>query len=73
MPTDREEAGKMEEWREQARKELDDWYRHRDEQFQKAKALNRYLLDLVTSFLAPFQVCSDIDRLYRTMTLMRDF
>jgi hypothetical protein len=39
--TDKEEAVKMEEWREQARKELDDWYRHRDEQFQKAKSLNR--------------------------------
>lgn len=38
---DQDETVKMEEWREQARKELDDWYRHRDEQFQKAKALNR--------------------------------
>ena len=43
--SDEEEQVAMEEWRAQARKELDDWYRHRDEQFQKAKALNRYNLN----------------------------
>lgn len=40
---DAEEAGAIEELREKAKKELADWYKHNDEQFQATKATNRYL------------------------------
>ncbi|XP_062607600.1 clathrin light chain A-like [Saccostrea cucullata] len=38
---DAEEAQKKEEWRESAKKELDDWYKHHNEQIQKTKETNR--------------------------------
>lgn len=38
---DADEAEKMDEWREIAKKELDDWYRHREEQLEKTKKNNR--------------------------------
>lgn len=38
---DREEERKREELREQARKELEDWYKHHDEAISKTKAANR--------------------------------
>ncbi|XP_055588900.1 clathrin light chain isoform X2 [Uranotaenia lowii] len=38
---DREEELKKEELREQARKELEDWYKHHDEAISKTKAANR--------------------------------
>ncbi|XP_055619580.1 clathrin light chain isoform X4 [Toxorhynchites rutilus septentrionalis] len=38
---DREEERKKEELREQARKELEDWYKHHDETISKTKAANR--------------------------------
>ena len=39
---DKEEREAIEEWREQAKKELHDWYERRDEQLGKTKASNRY-------------------------------
>ncbi|XP_049546216.1 clathrin light chain isoform X3 [Anopheles darlingi] len=38
---DREEERKKDELREQARKELEDWYKHHDEAISKTKAANR--------------------------------
>jgi len=38
---DADEEKKKAEWRETARRELEDWYRHRDEQVEKARKLNR--------------------------------
>jgi len=38
---DADEEKKKAEWREAARRELEDWYRHRDEQVEKARKLNR--------------------------------
>ncbi|XP_067938134.1 clathrin light chain A-like [Watersipora subatra] len=38
---DSAEAEQIEEMRRAARKELDDWYRHKDEQLEKTKATNR--------------------------------
>jgi clathrin light chain A len=38
---DAESEKKKAEWREAARQELEDWYRHRDEQVDKSKKLNR--------------------------------
>uniref|UniRef100_A0A1Q3FFL4 Clathrin light chain n=1 Tax=Culex tarsalis TaxID=7177 RepID=A0A1Q3FFL4_CULTA len=38
---DREEERKREELREQARKELEDWYKHHEEAISKTKAANR--------------------------------
>jgi clathrin light chain A len=38
---DAESEKKKAEWREIARHELEDWYRHRDEQVDKSKKLNR--------------------------------
>lgn len=38
---DAEEAQKKEEWRESAKKELDDWYKHHNEQVHKTKETNR--------------------------------
>ncbi|EAT47992.1 AAEL000934-PC, partial [Aedes aegypti] len=38
---DREEERKKEELREQARKELEDWYKHHEEAISKTKAANR--------------------------------
>uniref|UniRef100_A0A182STS7 Clathrin light chain n=1 Tax=Anopheles maculatus TaxID=74869 RepID=A0A182STS7_9DIPT len=38
---DREEERKKEELREQARKELEDWYKHHEETISKTKAANR--------------------------------
>ncbi|KXJ70075.1 hypothetical protein RP20_CCG024939 [Aedes albopictus] len=38
---DREEERKKEELREQARKELEDWYKHHEESISKTKAANR--------------------------------
>jgi len=38
---DREEEKKKEELREQAKKELEDWYKHHEEAISKTKSLNR--------------------------------
>ena len=38
---DSDEAQKIMEWRAQASKELEDWYKHRNEQLDKAKSSNR--------------------------------
>lgn len=38
---DREEEKKKEELREQAKKELEDWYKHHEETISKTKASNR--------------------------------
>jgi len=38
---DSEESEAVEELREQAKKELADWYKHSDEQLQATKATNR--------------------------------
>lgn len=38
---DEESEKKKGEWREIAKKELEDWYRHRNEQLEKTKANNR--------------------------------
>jgi len=38
---DSEEKKKVAEWREIAKKELDDWYKHHDEQLTKTKENNR--------------------------------
>lgn len=40
-PIDAEEAQKKEAWREAAKKELDDWYKHHNEQVQKTRETNR--------------------------------
>lgn len=40
---DREEERKKEELREQARKELEDWYKHHEEAISKTKAANRWI------------------------------
>lgn len=39
--TDAEEETKKEEWRQIAKKELEDWYKHHEEQISKTKAANR--------------------------------
>lgn len=41
---DREEEKKKEELREQAKKELEDWYKHHEETISKTKSSNRYIL-----------------------------
>lgn len=38
---DREEEKKKDELREQARKELEDWYKHHEESIAKTKSSNR--------------------------------
>lgn len=38
---DAEEELKRKEWKEAAKKELDDWYRNRQEQLQKTHANNK--------------------------------
>ncbi|KAI0238160.1 Clathrin light chain A [Lamellibrachia satsuma] len=38
---DGESEKKMEEWRAAAKKELEDWYKHCDEQLEKRKTMNR--------------------------------
>ena len=40
--TDAESETKKTEWREIAKKELEDWYKHREEQLEKTFKLNRY-------------------------------
>lgn len=39
--TDKESEEKKGEWREIAKKELEDWYKHREEQLEKTFKLNR--------------------------------
>lgn len=41
---DREEELKKTELREQARKELEDWYKHHEDAIGKTKSSNRYTL-----------------------------
>ena len=41
--TDAESEEKKREWREIAKKELEDWYRHRAEQLEKTKKNNRFV------------------------------
>ena len=38
---DGESEKKMEEWRAAAKKELEDWYKHCDDQLEKRKKVNR--------------------------------
>lgn len=45
---DREEELKKTELREQARKELEDWYKHHEESIGKTKATNRWVSELRT-------------------------
>ena len=40
---DSEEKSEIQEWREQAKKELNDWYERRDEQLGKTQTSNRYV------------------------------
>lgn len=47
---DREEERKKEELREQARKELEDWYKHHEESISKTKAANRCVLGVSLNF-----------------------
>ena len=42
LTTDAESESKKKEWREIAKKELEDWYKHREEQLEKTFKLNRY-------------------------------
>lgn len=42
--SDAESEAKKNEWREIAKKELEDWYKHREEQLEKTFKLNRYVL-----------------------------
>ena len=39
---DTEEKAEIQEWREKAKKELNDWYERRDEQLGKTQTSNRY-------------------------------
>jgi clathrin light chain A len=39
--TDEEEKKRVIEWKEIAKKELDDWYKHHEEQLTKTKSNNR--------------------------------
>ena len=39
--TDEESEKKKAEWREAAKKELQDWYKHREEMLEKTKVTNR--------------------------------
>lgn len=41
LTLDAEEAQKKEAWREAAKKELDDWYKHHNDQVSKTKETNR--------------------------------
>ena len=41
--SDAESEKKKAEWREQARRELDDWHKHREEQLDKSKKVNRFV------------------------------
>ena len=34
------------EWREAAKKELEEWYRHHDDLIAKTRAANRYVLSI---------------------------
>jgi len=45
--TDEESEEKKEEWREIAKKELEDWYRHRAEQLEKTIKNNRYIIQII--------------------------
>lgn len=40
---DLNEEKKKEEWREAAKRELEEWYRHHEELIAKTKAANRYV------------------------------
>lgn len=42
--SDAEAEVKKEEWREIAKRELEDWYKHREEQLEKSKANNRCVI-----------------------------
>jgi len=55
---DSEETTAIEELREQAKKELADWYKHSDEQLQATKATNRY--NISPPYLCP-------DKLYKSL------
>lgn len=48
---DREEEKKKEELREQAKKELEDWYKHHEETISKTKSSNRYCVYLVIAII----------------------
>lgn len=45
LNTDAVEEEQIQEMRETARKELEDWYKHRDEQLEKTKATNRSVVE----------------------------
>ena len=47
LVADAEEAQKMIEWRAQASKELEDWYKHRNQQLDKTKGSNRLVACLL--------------------------
>ena len=44
---DAEEEKKKTEWREQAKRELEDWYKNRQEQLVKTLANNKYIVFLI--------------------------
>jgi len=45
---DAEEREAIQEWREQAKKELNDWYERRNEQLGKTQSSNRYVCSSYT-------------------------
>ena len=48
---DEAEEKAKEEWRQKAKKELDDWYKHHAEQLEKTRENNRYLTPVNCSFV----------------------
>jgi hypothetical protein len=47
---DIEEEKKKDELREQAKKELEDWYKHHEDAISKTKSANRYFIYLIFFF-----------------------
>ena len=48
---DEAEERAKEEWRQKAKKELDDWYKHHAEQLEKTRENNRYLMPVNCTFV----------------------
>lgn len=69
---DREETAALEELRNQARQELQEWYGRHEEQMTQTKGLNRYVLHLVhTRRSSHFSRITDKLRLLLLRSVMR--
>jgi len=59
--SDTNEEKKKEEWREAAKRELEEWYKHHDELISKTRAANRYAVFVLISDWLEFTTLSGSD------------